>query len=176
MEEEEEEKEKPVFNKLKWLIAVTVILIIIGILLFVTIENQLFVKIIVDSIDWIKANPVEGFSLLAVTYIFGVAIMLPASLWTFTIAFTCYICFGAVSGFFIALGLVYVSSTLGSFLAFAISRFLLKDQINAMIKPTWHKTRAINKALLTKGFKVVFLWRITPIAPFNVTNYIMGAS
>lgn len=122
-----------------------------------TIENQLFVKIIVDSIDWIKGNPVEGFSALSITYIFGVAIMLPASLWTFTIAFTAYICFGALAGFFLALGLVYISSTLGSFLAFAISRFLLKDQINAMIKPTWHKTRAINKALLTNGFKVVFL-------------------
>ena len=127
-------------------------------------------------INWVLQRPAGGMILLIVCFIISIAIMIPISLFMFTIGILCHSLMGAILGFFVSLIIVYFSTLIGSILAFLLSRSLLKESILASVKPSMIKTRAILKALETNGFKIVLLLRLAPIIPSSILNYALGAS
>jgi len=130
----------------------------------------------VDWTDWIINNPIEGLAYLLVAYVLGTTLMLPASIFTLTLGYISCKLFGELGGFFFALVLVYIAATLGSTLAFLVGRMLLKKGLDQWVRPSWKKTKALLSALETKGFKIVFLCRLSPVLPYNLLNYLLGAS
>lgn len=102
--------------------------------------------------------------------------MIPTTLFIFTIGMQCHNLMGGILGYFIGLLMVYFCTLCGSTLAFILSRFLLKESLLNSVKPSMVKTRAILKALETKGFRLVLLFRLAPIFPFSLLNYALGAS
>jgi hypothetical protein len=74
----------------KCIVGVITILIMIGLVIFVSVESELVAYWAVGGVDWVKENPAEGFTILAITYVFGVALMLPAVMWTFIIAYVAF--------------------------------------------------------------------------------------
>jgi len=81
-----------------------------------------------------------------------------------------------VSGFvfgFIAIPVVLLASTLGSVLAFLLSRYLFRSRFLDMIerRPVW---KAIVEAIDAEGWRLVGLLRLASLIPGSATNYLLG--
>jgi len=81
-----------------------------------------------------------------------------------------------VSGFvfgFIAIPVVLLASTLGSVLAFLLSRYLFRSRFLNMIerRPVW---KAIVEAIDAEGWRLVGLLRLASVVPGTATNYLLG--
>ena len=82
---------------------------------------------------------------------------------------------GAIFG--VSGGLIYsiVGTYLGSTLAFLIGRHAAHGPIERRLA-AMPRFRAINRAVGDDARRLVFLLRLSPIVPFNVLNYLFGAS
>jgi uncharacterized membrane protein YdjX (TVP38/TMEM64 family) len=82
---------------------------------------------------------------------------------------------GAGFGFGLWKGFLAVSggATLGAALAFLVARFVARDRIEAMAKGN-DKFRKIDTAVGKQGAKLIFLLRLSPVIPFNLSNYLYG--
>jgi uncharacterized membrane protein YdjX (TVP38/TMEM64 family) len=68
---------------------------------------------------------------------------------------------------------VSVGATIGAALAFLVARYLAREKI-ARLAENNAKFRAIDKAVGEQGGKLVGLLRLSPVIPFNVSNYFYG--
>ena len=80
---------------------------------------------------------------------------------------------GAVFGLPKATVYVLTGATLGSAVAFLISRHLARGAVAARV--TEHpRFAAIDRAVGEQGFKMVLLMRLSPVFPYNLLNYSLG--
>src|SRR5204862_5248577 len=68
---------------------------------------------------------------------------------------------------------VSAGATLGASLAFLVARFVARDKIEAMARRNT-KFQRIDNAIGRQGAKLVFLVRLSPVIPFNLSNYFYG--
>ncbi|MBI3605528.1 MAG: TVP38/TMEM64 family protein [Nitrospirae bacterium] len=70
-------------------------------------------------------------------------------------------------------GTLYASigSTMGSGMAFLISRYFARQQISNLLGP---KFQAIDRGVEEKGWVYVAITRLIPIFPYNILNYAFG--
>jgi len=78
---------------------------------------------------------------------------------------------GALFGFLPALILVSFASSAGATLAFLVSRYLLRDWVQARFG---NRLRAINAGVQKEGAFYLFSLRLVPVFPFFVINLVMG--
>lgn len=78
---------------------------------------------------------------------------------------------GALFGLWTALIVVSFASSIGATLAFLVSRFLLRDWVQARFSG---KLWAINRGVEKEGGFYLFSLRLVPIFPFFVINLVMG--
>jgi uncharacterized membrane protein YdjX (TVP38/TMEM64 family) len=71
--------------------------------------------------------------------------------------------------------LVLVAATIGGACAFLIARHLATDQVKHLVEDL-PRSKAIYNAVSDGGWKMVFLLRLSPIMPFSVLNYVLGAT
>jgi uncharacterized membrane protein YdjX (TVP38/TMEM64 family) len=77
--------------------------------------------------------------------------------------------FGLWKGFLV----VSAGATLGASLAFLVARFIARDKIESIAKRN-EKFCKIDNAIGKQGAKLIFLLRLSPVIPFNVSNYFYG--
>ena len=120
-----------------------------------------FLRLIADVDEFGAAAPVAYIGLYAV----AVVALIPASL--LTIAGGAL--FGLIRGALYAL----VGAIIGSTAAFLIGRYLARGLVAWELE---HMPRlaAIDRAVSAQGRRLVFLLRLSPIAPFNFLNYALG--
>jgi len=114
---------------------------------------------------WIKGLGPWGWLIFAAVYIVGTVLLVPGSVLTFAAG----LAFGLAIGF----PLVVVSATIGATLAFLIARYLAHDKVESLMQKR-PKFKAIQSAVSEGGWKVVALLRLSPVLPFNLTNYLYG--
>jgi uncharacterized membrane protein YdjX (TVP38/TMEM64 family) len=70
-------------------------------------------------------------------------------------------------------GLLIISfgSTLGAFIAFSLSRYLLRDWVQERLRDRW---QVVNQAFEREGAFYLLTLRLTPIVPFFLINPLMG--
>ena len=83
-----------------------------------------------------------------------------------------------VSGFvfgFIAIPVVLLAATLGSVIAFLLSRYLFRSRFLKMIerRPVW---RVLVEAIDAEGWRLVGLLRLASLIPGTATNYLLGVT
>lgn len=78
---------------------------------------------------------------------------------------------GAFFGVWQGLVLVSFASSIGATLAFLVSRFLLRDQVQQRFGD---KLKAINKGMNRDGAFYLFTLRLVPVFPFFIINLLMG--
>ena len=78
---------------------------------------------------------------------------------------------GALFGFWPALVVVSFASSIGATLAFLVSRFLLRDWVQARFG---ERLRAVNAGVEREGAFYLFSLRLVPLFPFFVINLVMG--
>ncbi|MGZ0709096.1 TVP38/TMEM64 family protein [Coraliomargarita sp. W4R53] len=115
--------------------------------------------------QWVAGLGAGGFVVFVLAYAVFAILMLPGAVLTVGAG----LIFGLAGGF----AAVSVGSTLGAALAFLVGRFLARDKIRSLTadKP---KFQQIDHAIGERGAKLIFLLRLSPVVPFNLSNYFYG--
>src|SRR6266849_5389890 len=115
--------------------------------------------------DWVGQMGTAGIFIFIGVYAVATVLMAPGSILTIGAGFA----FGLWKGFLA----VSAGSTLGAALAFLVARFIARQKIEAMAKGN-DKFQRIDSAIGEQGAKLVFLLRLSPVIPFNLSNYLYG--
>jgi uncharacterized membrane protein YdjX (TVP38/TMEM64 family) len=92
-------------------------------------------------------------------------LMAPGSILTIGAGFA----FGLWKGFLA----VSAGATVGAALAFLVARFIARAKIEAIAQRN-EKFRNLDSAIGKQGAKLIFLLRLSPVIPFNLSNYFYG--
>ena len=111
---------------------------------------------------WLSSLDYWAYPAFTGIYILATLIGLPA-IFLFLAA-------GSIFGFIPGLILVSLSDTLSVAICYLLGRTVARKTIHKWIadRPKWSK---LDKAVAKKGWKIVFLTRLSPIVPSNVLNY-----
>jgi len=114
---------------------------------------------------WVDGLGYWGPLVYIAGYIVAVVAFAPASLLT--------LAGGAIFGVAAGTAYVFVAATVGSSLAFLVSRYLARGWVEAKVADS-ERFAAIDRAVGREGRKIVFLLRLSPVFPFNLLNYALG--
>jgi uncharacterized membrane protein YdjX (TVP38/TMEM64 family) len=115
--------------------------------------------------DWVGDLGPWGIVIFIAAYILAAVLLLPGSILTLGAGFIFGLGWGLVA--------VSIGATIGASCAFLISRFVARKKIEAMAGGN-PKFRSIDKAIGKQGAKLIFLLRLSPLIPFNISNYFYG--
>jgi uncharacterized membrane protein YdjX (TVP38/TMEM64 family) len=115
--------------------------------------------------DWVGQMGAVGIFIFIVVYAAATVLLAPGSILTIGAGFA----FGLWKGFLAVSG----GATLGAALAFLVARFIARDKIEAIAQRN-DKFRSIDHAIGKQGAKLIFLLRLSPVIPFNLSNYFYG--
>ncbi len=116
-------------------------------------------------VSWIEANRAIAWPVYVGAYVLATVLMLPGSIITLAAGF--------VFGLPIGVALVSLSSVLGACCAFLAGRYLARDWVAEKISKL-PRFAALDAATGRDGFLIVLLVRLSPLFPFNLTNYGLG--
>ncbi len=114
---------------------------------------------------WVGQMGVAGLLIFVAVYAAATVLLAPGAILTIGAGFA----FGLWKGFLA----VSAGSTLGAALAFLVARFIARQKIEAIAKEN-EKFQRIDRAIGEQGAKLVFLLRLSPVIPFNLSNYFYG--
>ena len=115
--------------------------------------------------NWVSQMGVAGIFIFVVVYAVATVLLAPGSILTIGAGFA----FGLWKGFLA----VSAGATIGASLAFLIARFIARDKVEAIARRN-EKFRKIDNAIGKQGAKLIFLLRLSPVIPFNLSNYFYG--
>jgi uncharacterized membrane protein YdjX (TVP38/TMEM64 family) len=144
----------------KWLVLVLVVIALFAASRVLPITEWL------KSFDqWVAGLGPGGLVIFIIVYALATVLFVPGSVLTI----------GA--GFIFGLGLgvlaVSIGSVTGASLAFLISRYVARRKIESLASKN-EKFKAVDRAIGDQGWKLVFLLRLSPLIPFNLSNYFYG--
>src|SRR6266699_3964833 len=155
------EKERAPKNALARLIVVIAILIA----LFLAMKFLPVHQWLRSFNGWVGQMGVAGIFVFIGVYAAATVLLAPGAILTIGSGFA----FGLWKGFVA----VSAGSTLGAALAFLVARFIARDKVEAIAKGN-EKFRNIDNSIGKQGAKLVFLLRLSPVIPFNLSNYFYG--
>jgi len=82
---------------------------------------------------------------------------------------------GAVFGLSRAVPICFTGAVLGSSAAFAVARTLARDRVERWLARD-PRAAAIGAAVAGRGLLIVLLLRLSPVFPYTLVNYALGAS
>jgi uncharacterized membrane protein YdjX (TVP38/TMEM64 family) len=115
--------------------------------------------------DWVAKMGTVGIFIFIGVYAVATVLLAPGAILTVGAGFA----FGLWKGFLAAFG----GATIGAALAFLVARFIARDKIEAIAQRN-DKFRKIDNAIGRQGAKLIFLLRLSPVIPFNLSNYLYG--
>jgi len=115
--------------------------------------------------SWVVQMGVAGIFVFIIVYAVATVLLAPGSVLTIGAGFV----FGLWKGFLA----VSVGATLGASLGFLMARFIARDKVEAIARRN-EKFRKIDNAIGKQGAKLIFLLRLSPVIPFNLSNYFYG--
>jgi uncharacterized membrane protein YdjX (TVP38/TMEM64 family) len=115
--------------------------------------------------DWVGQMGVAGILIFIGVYAVATVLLAPGSILTIGAGFA----FGLWKGVLAVSG----GATLGAALAFLVARFIARNKVEAIAQRN-EKFRQIDNAIGQEGAKLIFLLRLSPVIPFNVSNYFYG--
>ena len=114
---------------------------------------------------WVAHLGIWGVLLFILVYILATVLFFPASILTIGAGF--------IFGLLLGTAIVSIAATAGAALAFLIARYLARGQIERRVAND-PRFKRIDRAVGERGAKLVFLLRLSPLIPFNFSNYFYG--
>jgi len=142
-----------------------IVLIAIIVALFVAMKFLPVQEWLRNFNAWVAHMGVAGIFIFIGVYTVATVLLAPGSILTIGAGFA----FGLWKGFLA----VSAGSTLGAALAFLVARFIARSRVEAIAKGN-DKFQRIDKAIGKEGAKLIFLLRLSPVIPFNLSNYFYG--
>ena len=116
---------------------------------------------------WVEQRGAWGYVIFIAAYAVATVLFFPGSLLTIGAG----LAFGLWRGF----AVVSAGSTLGAALAFLIARYFVRSRVEKAAKNN-PKFAAMDEAIGREGWKMVALLRLSPLLPFNLSNYLYGVT
>ncbi len=116
-------------------------------------------------INWVQHLGPIGVVVFIAVYAVATVLFLPG--WIFTVG--AGLVYGIVGGTLVAL----TGAVIGATLAFIVARYFVRKNIEDYTKKN-ARFRAIDEAIGKNGWKIVGLLRLSPLIPFNLSNYFYG--
>jgi uncharacterized membrane protein YdjX (TVP38/TMEM64 family) len=113
------------------------------------------------------------FPLVSLSRVFSAVIFIPPTLLIFGAGYAFAQAIGFGWGILAATLSCSVGSCIGASIAFARSRYMMRDLIYVFSK-RYPLVRAADRALKRNGFHIMLLLRLCPLIPFNGLNYCCG--
>jgi uncharacterized membrane protein YdjX (TVP38/TMEM64 family) len=142
-----------------------IVLIGIVIALFVVMKFLPVQEWLRNFSAWVAHMGVTGIFIFSGVYAVATVLLAPGSILTIGAGFA----FGLWKGFLA----VSAGSTLGAALSFLVARFIARGRVEAIAEGN-EKFRRIDSAIGKQGAKLIFLLRLSPVIPFNLSNYFYG--
>src|SRR5438093_3595805 len=155
------DKQRAAKNALGRLVA----LIAIVIALFLAMRFLPVRECLTNFNNWVGQMGAAGIFIFIGVYALATVLLAPGSILTIGAGFA----FGLWKGFLA----VSAGATLGASLAFLIGRFIARDKVEAIARRN-ETFREIDNAIGEEGAKLIFLLRLSPVIPFNLSNYFYG--
>jgi len=115
--------------------------------------------------DWVGQMGIAGIFIFIGVYAVATVLMAPGSILTIGAGFA----FGLWKGFLA----ISAGATFGASLAFLVARFIAREKIEAIARRN-ETFRKIDNAIGKEGAMLIFLLRLSPVIPFNLSNYFYG--
>ena len=116
---------------------------------------------------WIQQQGPLGVLYFMCGYVLATVLFFPDSLFT--------IAAGIVFGLFWGTLIALISATIGATLAFLIGRYLAREPVEKWSK-NYRIFGALDSAIGANDWKVIGLLRLSPLVPFNLSNYFFGVT
>lgn len=116
---------------------------------------------------FLSSSGPEGPLAYIAVYTGATVALLPASVLTLVAGYV----YGPVKG----TAIVSLASTLGATLSLLVSRYLARPWVQQQILSN-PQLRSLDQGISDQGAKIVFLLRLSPLVPFNLLNYALGAT
>jgi len=140
----------------------------LGLILLSTVVSFLPVAQWVKAFtDWIRHLGLVGAFIFIGVYALSAVLFLPGAIFT--------IAAGLVYGIGGGTAVALAGATLGAGLAFLVARYLVRGRIEEFARKN-RRFGAIDDAIGQEGWKIVGLLRLSPLIPFNVSNYFYGVT
>jgi len=146
-------------------IARLVALIVIVIALFVAMQFLPVQQWLTTFNAWVAHAGVAVIFVFIGVYAVATVLLAPGSILTIGAGFA----FGLWKGFLA----VSAGAALGASLAFLVARFIARDKIETIAQRN-EKFRKLDSAIGQQGARLIFLLRLSPVIPFNLSNYFYG--
>jgi uncharacterized membrane protein YdjX (TVP38/TMEM64 family) len=129
-------------------------------------EHVAMIQVFIQAVQGWRELGTAGLGALAVAFVIGAMTFVPRP--------PMCIISGLVFGF-IAIPVVLLASTLGSVLAFLLSRYLFQSRFLEIVerRPVW---KTLTKAIDDEGWRLVGLLRFASLIPGTATNYLLGVT
>jgi len=144
----------------KWIIVILVVVLLSGLSAILPVKEW-----IRDFISWVQQLGAVGIVIFIIAYAIATVLFLPG--WIFTVS--AGLIYGVFGGTLVAL----TGAVIGASLAFLVARYLLRRNIEEMTRKN-PRFGAIDQAIGKNGWKIVGLLRLSPLIPFNLSNYFYG--
>jgi uncharacterized membrane protein YdjX (TVP38/TMEM64 family) len=115
--------------------------------------------------DWVETLGPFGVVAFALVYAVATVLLIPGSLLTLSAGLVFGVGLGALSA--------WSGAVLGASLAFLAGRYLARSRVEAQARRN-AEFQAIDQAIAKQGWKLIGLLRLSPLIPFNVSNYLYG--
>ncbi len=116
---------------------------------------------------WVEQRGVWGYIVFVLAYAVATVLFFPGSVMTIGAG----LAFGLWRGF----AVVSAGATLGAALAFLVARYFVRSRVEKAAKDN-PKFAAMDEAIGQQGWKMVALLRLSPLLPFNLSNYLYGVT
>lgn len=120
---------------------------------------------LLEAVTWCATSGAAGIAVYGLLYTASTLLVLPAAILTAAAGWA----WGLWGGTLVVLGV----SLIADWIPFAIARYLGRDRVESAATHR-RMLRALDTAFRSHGFVLVALLRLSPIAPYNVTNYLLG--
>jgi uncharacterized membrane protein YdjX (TVP38/TMEM64 family) len=144
----------------KWIV---VILVIVA--LSVLFKILPVTEWISQFIGWVRGLGTIGVVVFIIAYAIATVLFLPGSIFTISA--------GLIYGVFAGTAIALTGAVIGASLAFLVARYLLRRNIEETTRKN-PRFAAIDEAIGKNGWKIVGLLRLSPLIPFNLSNYFYG--
>ena len=151
---------KSVARYVQWVSAILIVAALVVIMRVVPVDRG------VEAVGaWAKSLGMAGPLVIGAIYIVAALLFVPGSALT--------LASGALFGPIKGTVTVSLASTSAAALAFLIARYLARAKVERQVK-RYPKFNAIDRAIGEGGWKIIALLRLSPVVPFNLSNYLFG--
>ncbi|MDJ0916764.1 MAG: TVP38/TMEM64 family protein [Woeseiaceae bacterium] len=124
-----------------------------------------------DMLDAVTAFEARSPLLAAIVYVSLAVLMIALMSPGWVIMMMAGLMFGVVQG----VALATIAITLGALASFFVGRTLARDWVRTRISGN-ARLEALDHAIENRSFRIVFLTRVALVLPFNLLNYVYGAT